>query len=391
MKLLKQFLQEANYGSLINQDKYNDMDSADQALYKYTADGFTLLSRDEFKTLEERYPFEGGTLYRGLYFDDKGKLEAFLENVSDGEITMTGQSSWSTDRATAKDFAETVKTYFPTPEIMKADSDRRDAGDHMSGEGGGVLLKIENAPGGVGINVNLTEYAKESEVLLPAGTYKISIDQTLRPFRVTHPDVNKARGMIVNIEKFMRYGEGEKREIEKMVTYLEHSFLDELEDYEVDTVLQYRYGKALEMSPQEFAEKVVEVDTGRGDWRGTKDLYVTVNPYYNFNAFEFASEEMQDRIMQQVSEIPKVLAKELKPVENNIDEYVDFTFNGFEELAKFLPDATADATKGLKRALADMYNKLNSREHNKSLKDMDAIRNHAKRIGATVQAIAKLQ
>lgn len=389
MDLIRHLLFEMDYGSLIDKDKYDEMDGPDQRLYKYTADGFTTLSSRDFNALMERYPFEGGTLYRGLYFSEVETFEAFMENVSDGAITTSEQSSWSQSRSTAKDFAMTTKTYFPTPEVIKAERDRGESGDHMNGQGGGVIIKIEHAPAGIGIDIDKTDYAKESEVLLPAGTYAVTVDQVLRPFRVSHSTVDKAREMLNDIRQFNETGEGDEKQLAKYATYLEKSFLSKLEDVEVDELLKFQYRKALDLTPEKFAELSVNIDTSRAAWRSGKELHVSVNPHYDFDLYELASGEMQDQIMAQMTALSRHAEDELADIKN-VDEFSDINIRGFTELAQFDPDGVDAATGALKKSLSAAYQKLNSREYNRTLKDMNAIRDHAKKIGSIVSAIAKL-
>lgn len=394
MQLLRSILFEIDYGSLVDRDIYDTLDPADQILYRYTADGKSLLSTDEFEELEEKYPYDGGTLYRGLYFKSAREFDKFIDEVAanGGTITTVHQSSWSPSRSTAKDFATTVKTYFPTVDVMKAERDRADSGDYMTGEGGGVLLKIANAKPGVGIDVDKSKFAKESEVLLPPDTYEVTIDAKLRPFRISHGTLDKASELAREIDAFNRTGEGDKDDIEKYVSYLERSFIDELAPEEIDALITYSNSKILRTPPATFAQNVVDVEVKDEMFGAGKVLIVEVNPVYAPKLYSKASPRMQKIIDRQMSGVAKVLKSKIKDViaSGELEDLAELKIRGLRELREFVPSSVVDgATKELQRELGNMYQKMNSREVSKSLKSMDAIRAHGKKIANLVSAMAQ--
>ena len=156
--------------------------NGDSWLKKYTVDDTDKYpSKAALAELLKKYPFEGGTLYRGLNFHDKEQYEEFLQNTKNGTELDTGNiSSWSPVRAECISFAITRPTYFINRELMQAEDKKDKDVDYMIGHAG-VILKINVGPG-VGIDVNKSEFGKEQEVILVPGTYKISVDETLLPF-----------------------------------------------------------------------------------------------------------------------------------------------------------------------------------------------------------------
>lgn len=52
-------------------DDHRALTKAESRLSKYTYDGQTSLSTADFEELVDMYPFDGGTLYRGVHFDTK--------------------------------------------------------------------------------------------------------------------------------------------------------------------------------------------------------------------------------------------------------------------------------------------------------------------------------
>ena len=399
MKLKHLF--EMNYGSLIDAKKYNDMGAADQALYKYTADGFVPPFGSNYKDLEEKYPFDGGTLYRGLLFSEEEKFEKFMNNIKDGKIVMEDSSSWTPSVSTAIDFAKSEKTYFPTHEIMAAYSATQKAGDHMSGEGGGVVLKTV-VPKGIGIDVNKTDYAKESEVILPSGEYEIEVHRVLRPFRTTHSTAEKAREMADELAQYAKTGEGDKKEMEKYAVYLEKSWLDELSPEQVDAIILTQHPLNLDKAVAKINSKDFIDYSYISNDNFMEGLHLRCGIYspVNDTLFNAASDDVQQKVIKFVElqlekiedELPDIIEKMEDQLETGKFVISTIDITGFHEAVALdtdLDDRISDVLRPLQKFFAKVYHKFNSREYNKTLKS-DDLRNHAKHMGALVKAMASL-
>lgn len=398
MKLSQLF--ETNYGSLIDPNKYNSMDHAEQMLYRYTADGYAPPSGSDFEQLEEEYPFDGGVLYRGLLFSEVKDFDKFMANIEDGEIKMDNSSSWTPSVSTALSFARSEKTYFPSREIMAAYSATQKAGDHMSGEGGGVVLST-SVEKGTGIDVDKTSYGKESEVLLPAGTYQIKVHKILRPFRVTHNTATKANEMANEVVHFIETGEGDEAEIKKYVHYLENSWLDELTPTQVDAMIQVNHKFDLVKAKARLSNtKVLDYlydSSAVKSFNGAEirgGLFVPVSK----KLFDAASPKMQnsivnflklqiDRAGEQAKSIADDLQKRLDSGEFKIHSINVDGFSKAEALDSKLAPSIDKALKPLKQFFSNAYHHLNSREYNKTI-NAENIKDHAKLMSNIVKVMS---
>jgi hypothetical protein len=377
----KQFLNEMNYGSLVNKDKYDRLDSADQHLYTYTADGFTAIDSADFKTLAKRYPFDGGVVYRGLHFDTQEQHDDFMKKIKDGELHVSSNTSWTVSQRTAKDFARTKKSYWPTPELMKAESERNKAGDFMTGYGG-VVMKME-LPAGIAVDVNKSDFAKESEVLVPPGTYKIEVHELIVPYRRQFDTKEKAKEAIKHLKSHP-----DKNAI---ANFLNSTWGSKLDPEDVDVLIEHFCSRALSMTPAEFGEKSVVTEYRRNYLYhdGEQELVLSVHTPFEKDMLERATPKMQAKIKRytkaQVEALKRAVSEILKS--DQFEMAVDYRFEGFGWLSQFTD--LSSVVKPLRQALAAKYHTLNSREVNRTInhKNMDA---HVKKIESLMKAIASL-
>jgi hypothetical protein len=116
-----------------------------------------------------------------MNFDTSAKWEKFKEDTSNLTKLETGSiSSWTPTKATAFPFAITRPTYFLNSELMQAEGKKRKDKDYMIGHAG-VVLKIKVSKG-VGIDIRRSKFSKEDEVILPAGSYSIEVEDEHIPF-----------------------------------------------------------------------------------------------------------------------------------------------------------------------------------------------------------------
>lgn len=163
-------------------DPGNFDNDVDYAIAKYAADplfGGMSLSKVINEALE-RYPNDKTvTLYRGLNFDTEEEYLKFKNAISDSKMTTTGLSSWSPDKNTAEAFAVTKPTYmeFMDSGKMEQIKKQREEAERITGYRG-VLLKTR-IPAGAGVDINKAPISHEEEIILPAGTYKVKVEDVL--------------------------------------------------------------------------------------------------------------------------------------------------------------------------------------------------------------------
>jgi hypothetical protein len=180
---------EAPRNKSSSQDYYDDDvtggDSAEQWLSDYTLQGMNRWPNAEtVETLQQRYGYDGGTLYRGLNFKDKEQWDKFLVDTANGKKLLTGGiSSWSPNEHEAKSFAITRPTYFLNRELMQDEDDKKKNKDYMIGHAGVILTTTIGKD--VGIDVSKSKHGKETEVILPKGDYNITFHKVMMPFKST--------------------------------------------------------------------------------------------------------------------------------------------------------------------------------------------------------------
>jgi len=382
----KSFLTEMNYGSLVNKEKYNSLDDADKQLYKYTADGFTFLD-DVIDELQERYPFKGGVLYRGLHFDSQEQHDELLEKIEAGDVNFAGTSSWTPNKSTAQDFARTKKTYFPTPEIMKAERDRNTRGDHMTGYGGIVITtKVKK---NVGCDVNESEFAKESEVLLPPGKYKVAVEELVEPYKRKYDSKEK----VAKLLKQIKNAKSHNSETSKLADYVVRSWFDQLEPEEVDVIAEYAAHRFLTLPIEELKAKCITFEVSANYFKkSTFRLELDCSLPLDEKLYDKCSPKMKAVFDKRINVVLKRLDEVVKKLMDHeeLGKITEFRIDGIKELRAFGDSKVDKAIVPLKKFLGSKYHELNSREVNKSLKTMDDIRAHGETLQQVLQAITKL-
>lgn len=170
-------------------------------LRKYTStDQFGVYKHavlDEFPVLSRKYPYDGGTLYRGLNFRTPREYLEFRRAVRTGVLTANHITSWSPSQSTAKSFAVAPQVFNVTASILSGyDPDERVMGFI------GVILVIK-VKSGVGIDVRKSKVGVEDEVILPPGNYQIvdMIPEKKWRHLVKKLDINQEVVEIVNSKK----------------------------------------------------------------------------------------------------------------------------------------------------------------------------------------------
>jgi len=390
MITFKQYLlQETNYGSLVDKERHDSLDKADQALYKYTADAFTPVS-PHYDKLNKKYPYEGGVLYRGLHFSSQEQHDKFLASIEDGTVEIKGASSWTPSEETAEDFAHSKKSYFPTPELMYAAEKQRKSGDHMTGYGGVVLkTKVKN---GVGIDVRKSGFAKESEVILPTGTYEVEVAKLLEPYTRKYDTPEKVNKILAQMNK----AKDRDKEMDRLYEYVLKSWGDKLTPEQNDILIKYQYAKLFSIDPEVYKEDAVTYEVredyfSRGDEQPLRvELYVHVPVGYDM--YKKATSKLQAKIDKLVKVVIKQLSIHIQKLVNEpkLDKIGRFDVHGIEWLREFDPSAVAKAVAPLKKELGNRYHQMNSRESNLKIKTRDDMEKHTEKITQVLTAITKL-
>lgn len=164
-------------------NEYDYETEADNALRLYIKDPNKryLLRKYENQLMNMYGNNEPLKLYRGLNFNTIEDYNEFIDNISNGEITIDNEcSSWTRSYQTAMQFAKTKPSYmeFMTLEKIRLIDDAEKNNEYVVGFRG-VILEIDIEKD-VGIDTAMTDYNAEDEVILFRGTYKCKYHDILK-------------------------------------------------------------------------------------------------------------------------------------------------------------------------------------------------------------------
>lgn len=343
-------------------------DSADTWLSKYTLENLDKYpSESVLNELLEEYPFDGGTLYRGLNFANKEQWEEFKQQTDNLTKLETGSiSSWATDKRETFAFAVTRPTYFLDRELMQAESTKNKNIDYMIGHVG-VILKT-NVGAGVGIDVRKSPHSKESEVILKPGTYKIDVATKHIPFMrsITKENVKEQFMKITDIKndtfnskKFSHIMFHYKDFDNEMRKHLYELIADSIDN------VKYYVNISDENDDYNFGTRIPNISIG---W----NIPITFFTYY---AMLLPADQ---------TKADKIIMKTLKEIDNAFK--TELEESGIESSKKFMSkidpsivlalkveayEKSATFMKTLRRLIGDRYNQLNSYETVRAINNIE--------------------
>lgn len=179
------------FSSIINEYNDRNMSLGDQWLKNYTLNPYDKFpSENETEDLLYDYLYDGKQeiFYRGINFDSEKEYNKFIKNVKNkGIYKIEGIASFSLNMKTARQFALTRPMYLDMMdrEDIRNLSERRKMkekeGERYDGYIG-VIIGIK-ADKKKAIDVNKSEFGKESEILIISGNYKIVFYKEIKRFK----------------------------------------------------------------------------------------------------------------------------------------------------------------------------------------------------------------
>ncbi|MCP4523940.1 MAG: hypothetical protein GY828_07025 [Candidatus Gracilibacteria bacterium] len=160
---------------MYDEDKYNNR--SQKALDKHVRDEIAIYSQDIYQELRAQYSNEEDmTIYRGINFSSRLAYHRFMKSLEkDGGYIQSSASSFAVSKETAADFSETTKTYYPTKEVIAAESERRKTGEKLSGYCG-VILTAQISKGEA-VDVCSSDFGIEDEILMePNKLIKVEVE-----------------------------------------------------------------------------------------------------------------------------------------------------------------------------------------------------------------------
>lgn len=329
------------------------------ALKKYTSsDDYSYYKGDiarEFDDLKKKYPHSGGKLYRGINFSTPKAYLDFRRAIKSGYVTTESISSWTHDASTASQFAQSPQVFQVTSFVLAG----YDPNERINGFIGVVL--VTDVPSGVGIDVNKSPFAKESEVILPAGRYKV-VDMIVEKkwkHIVSKLDINQEVVAIINTKKevdnelmrqLFRYKGGDLYDDTKKLivanavnTYINKNYIDVKLDTELHEFKRWSDKKEFDL--------LYPDGTYKFNCHGSLGM---LDFFYLEDAKSYITPADNARIRKNIiDKINKASAKL-----NNKYACVEYT-NGFSHLCSMFNLSLSDF-KYLSQAYASTYNRFNT-------------------------------
>lgn len=289
-----------------------------ESLEKYIKNPVYKLSKNTLDALIHSYGnMEPLTIHRGLNFDSPLQYQKFMNTIKDGNISITGMSSWSRDEEEAMNFAITKPT-FTLNQSLASQLTNRDDGEVMTGYQG-IVLTIR-IPRTSGVDVGLTPHAAEDEIILPRGTYKIVNCRVLSPFK----NMIDMFDLDDTIKKTMNKTTISDSYMDRFSEYILRKYPQRLKKDTINEIIQ-KYG-GVGLKPENVS--IVEVDNDYFDYI----MYIKFNPwlflfFHNGLLDEEATSLLMSRGKQLLNHIKEMVAAYGK---------VSLKSNGVEELSHII-------------------------------------------------------
>ena len=291
-----------------------DTKISDEYLDAYVKDPmYGILSEQEFNLAKQDYPLDKPTkVYRGLNFATKEDYEEFMEKTSNGKhYNSNAISSWSPDKATAKNFAVTRPSYLEFASKETLDLLAKKKLEKITGFRG-VIIETTAKPE---FSVDLRKFAgkAESEILVNA-------DKTL-PIKIV-ADFTRFEDEFDNtrISDFLaRYKTSEFKE--KAVIWLLSTQYDHLDDESFEML--YKMFRSTDLKQQLFDS-------------GVDDQQHLIIPEFKYRSFimrfieKLSNTVFGDRLRKLWSKPCKDLIKDIQALRKQYPDYMIWLGNSSE-------------------------------------------------------------
>jgi hypothetical protein len=383
-KMIKENSEDVINGPLFSTYKSNLTENKESYnwLKEYTEYGYNKYpSENSLKYLLKKYPNEQSiTIYRGLHFDTKEEYDKFMSSFN-SKVTTKVISSWSPSYSTAEEFAMTKKTYHPTAMIMSQEMEREKAKEYMTGYRG-IVLKTTISPN-TGIDVDKTKHAKESEIILPPGTYNVEISTVKKKFKHKIEDGEDTIGSI--IDKMIDPKYKDDQYYKNFFEFIKHNYPEDIR--QSDELKQ----KIVKMINQKY-KKMDFVSHELQKWEFSRNQ-TDVNIYFNYNIFNlFEQGFLPDKYEKYVEQYAnKIIQEYYNLVKQYSGKEYMYNFGNLRYLEKYAsPKYVSLIRKILQMQVANVYHLINDKteiDKINSIKDdkerrkvMDQFKDNVKRV-----------
>jgi hypothetical protein len=369
-----QFLAEsAIYDKMDDARRVND--PVDRAIAMYTLDPTYKFEIDDvIEDAIERYGNDSAmTVYRGLNFSSKEDFDKFMGDANDGNVNFDSISSWAPTRGIAHQFAVTKPSYmeFMSPEAWGEIAKQSKTRERIAGYRG-VILSTEIKPN-TAVDVYQSEYGKEREFILPAGSYSVEVEQIL-----TYKDTMATSSVDAEIEKLVKSG-ASKGDATKFLEYLFAHHPNEFSDKSKAHV-----GKIIDIEPFRYHINVERQDD-RGVFNERDHLSIgTVALERITPLLPFLLPKDVERIKRQSRPI---FLKMLKEIEELYEPGMTINWrHGQPGDAAEMLGVRQEFINTIRRTVGKTYGDTTGTEHNRSIQTTADVRKEADRIVALLKS-----
>jgi hypothetical protein len=310
------------------------------------------------------------TIYRGLNFSSREDYDSFMKSIKNGSIAPESITSWSPSKKQALIFAKTKPSYM---EFMSASSwaeisAQSKAKERITGYRG-ILLKTEIAAG-AGLDVQKTGYGAESEIILPAGTYQVEIEE-IKTFKDTIAD-SDVNAVVASMEKEDYDNDSDKQ---KMLEYIMHHHPEEFNDKSKSKIF-----KLLAIGTFKYDVKFFEKDP----WGIVKFPTVDINMTDLSQVQQLSKFFLEDDYDSVLQKSKPAFLQMLKDIEAAWSPGTVFKTNGKVGVIADMLGCRSQYISMLQRTVGADYKNTTTREHNRKVTDYRA---EAERIVALLNSM----
>lgn len=355
MNFIKKILKEADYTD------YSDLNNADRWLANYTYEGRNKNpSKEILRELLNDYPItKSQIIYRGINFRTKEQFENFIKEFKQNDIeniTIDNISSWTPDEGQAEQFAITQPSYILSAETLRLHSEAEKEGEIMTGFCGIIISCMVNP--GEGINVNSSSFAKEEEVILVPGTYKIKILRILKKFKDQLADKDASIESVIN-KIFSLKGNQVGEMLQKFYEYIIQHHSAEIKSPEIKKKIFQIASKYTDNILDQIKVNIIE----KGSFGSDDDTFKgNIDVYYNYALFYLYEKGIFNK--EDLTLIKKYGLKVFEKFKEIVKKYPDYeiNFQGLKLISRVCNIPEDEITSLFQKHVGTRYNRLNSKE-----------------------------
>lgn len=302
--------------------------------------------------LIKKYPAESGTIYRGINFYTKKLYDDFIQKFNGKKsaiLKFDTISSWTRNENDSEQFAVTQPTYNMNYIVMSMYQKQQERKERLSGYRG--IIISTNIQDGVSIDVDKSDLGHESEIILPKGSYTVSIHKIIKKYEEELSDKNTTVDKVIQNTKSLEDAYKEN----SFFKYVMHHHLDSINSKSRDHLFYL-------FKPNQYEPPLVQHSIYGNDKYGI-EVNFNIPSHHLFDLYNtgvFKSAE-QKRIIKQLAQ--QILDEAMPLVLKYIGVSKNINSRFFLDLAKIVnPQEVRKIYCLMTDKIRNEYNKLNGPE-----------------------------